>query len=271
MLGTLRKNNLKPLPVENALYDRNYFLAKCGGADCLRKFVDSSGTEIYPVYKKILSRLSPTPSQRILDVGCRRGEVGVLLALKGLTAVGLDYSAPGLEIAAQIRNEFGERLRGAFHLVQGDASCLPFTYQSFHAIILADIVEHLHRWQLDTLYSECRRLLKPSGRVIIHTWPNLWHTKYTYPVVAALSKLMSINRSKDHRKPHDRVLHVNEQSIRSLREGVRQAGFKIEHSWCEHDCAFSWNPNQFTYWLFHRTPGFRLIFADHLWVLAKKQ
>ena len=191
--------------------------------------------------------------------------------MKGLTVVGLDYSAAALEIATQIRNEFRVLSKGVFHLVQGEASSLPFTQESFHGIILADIVEHLHPWQLDMLYSECGRLLRPSGRVIIHTWPNLWHTKFTYPFVAALNRLLGSRRPLDHRKPHDRVLHVNEQSILSLKEGLRKAGFKIEHSWCEHDCVFSWNPNQLAYWLFHRIPGVRLMFADHLWVLARKR
>ena len=257
-----------PQPVQSTQYDHDYFLSKCGGADWFKHFIHSSGKEAYPIYTKILSRVRAKPFQRALDVGCGRGEVAAMLALAGLTAVALDYSAEALEIGSHLRPVILEPRRNAIHLVRGDATLLPFNDRTFDSVILADIVEHLHEWQLVLLYSECYRVLRPDGRILIHTWPNKWHTKYTYPLVARLSRLMGGRRPLDHRKPHDAIMHVNEQSLSSLRANLFNAGFSIERSWCEHECSFSFKPEQFLYWLLHKSPGLRLVFADHLWILA---
>jgi ubiquinone/menaquinone biosynthesis C-methylase UbiE len=261
----------RPQPVESAQYDNDYFLSKCGGADWFKHFIQASEKDAYPIYRKILSRVGAKPSQRALDVGCGRGEVAAMLALAGLTAVALDFSAEAIEIGSYLRRVFLEPKRNTIYLVRGEATLLPFNDRTFDSVILADIVEHLHQWQLALLYPECHRVLRPTGRLLIHTWPNKWHTKYTYPLVARLSRLMGTGRPLDHRKPHDAIMHVNEQSLSSLRADLFKAGFSIERSWCEHDCSFSFRPEQFLYWLLHKSPGLRLFLADHLWILAFKK
>ena len=109
-----------------------------------------------------------------------------------------------------------------------------------------------------------------GGLMNVNTWTNHWHTKYTYPLVARISNLLGIPRPLSPRKPHDEIMHVNEESLWSLRHGLRKANFVIRKSWCEHDSSFSWSPRLFAYWLVHRGPCLRLFFADHLWVIARK-
>jgi hypothetical protein len=41
----------------------------------------------------------------------------------------------------------------------------------------------LHPWELHEAMLEVRRVLKPDGRFIIHTAPNVWYDRYAYPVV----------------------------------------------------------------------------------------
>jgi 2-polyprenyl-3-methyl-5-hydroxy-6-metoxy-1,4-benzoquinol methylase len=147
---------------------------------------------------------------------------------------------------------------------------LPYATACFDHVILSDVVEHLQTWQLNELYDECWRVLRPFGKLIVHTWPNLWHTKYSYPLIARISRFFGIPRLLDHRKPHDQIMHVNEQSLHSLRCGLRKTNFKVNRLWCEHDISFAWNPTSIAYWLSHRIPGLRLFFADHLWALAIK-
>lgn len=269
-LKTSEGNRFCRPAVEQKNYDADYFTRHAGGADWIERFIQSGAQQIYPIYERIIEKLKPKPNERVLDIGCGRGEVVALLATKGLRAVGLDYSVTALEIASTIQDKFTTSYGRVFHLVRGDATALPFPAQFFDHIVLSDVVEHLHNWQLATLYSECWRVLRPFGFLIIHTWPNLWHTRYMYPLVARISRLLGIPRPLNHRKPHDEIMHVNEQSPRSLRFRLQKANFIIKRTWCEHEAVFSWNPHALLYWLIHRTPGLRLFFADHLWVLGIK-
>jgi len=218
----------------------------------------------------LIERLDVSGGQYILDVGCGRGEVSVLLSQNGAHAIGLDYSKAALRIARQVRSACLGRQDGGMSFIRGDATLLPFTDGVFDRVVMADIVEHLHVWQLDRLYSECLRILKPGGLMLIHTWPNRWHTEYTYPIIARISRFFGSDRPLSPRKAHDEIVHVNEQSLSGLRKHVKGCGFDVLRGWCEHDAIFSLHPVRFIYWFIHRTPGLRLWFADHLWLLARK-
>jgi len=256
--------------VDESVYDDDYFTRACGGADWLTRFMNSGGDESYPHYRQLVERLQVSSGQLVLDVGCGRGEVSAMLARSGVHAIGLDYSRAALDIARQVQQACQDRLEGNMAFVRSDATLLPFADGVFDRVVMADIVEHLYDWQLDCLYDECRRVLKPGGMMLIHTWPNCWHTEYTYPVIARVSRLFGSERSLSPRKPHDEIVHVNEQSLSGLRNHVKKCGFGVLQQWCEHDAPFSLRPDRFIYWLLHRAPGLRLWFADHLWLLAKK-
>lgn len=256
--------------VGEEVYDSNYFLHACGGADWVERFVASRGVEAYPHYRQLIEQLGMKQGERVLDIGCGRGEVTMMLGMAGAVAVGLDYSQAALGIARQVRDACGMGIQGGVGLVRADATTLPFASESFDSIVMADIVEHLHDWQLSQLYSECWRLLRPGGRLLIHTWPNRWHTELTYPLIARLSRLFGSKRPLNPRKPHDEIVHVNEQSPRSLRQGVEAQAFRVLRQWCDHEAPFSLRPDRLAYWMLHRLPLLRLFFADHLWLLAGK-
>ncbi|HWR59590.1 MAG TPA: class I SAM-dependent methyltransferase, partial [Thermodesulfovibrionales bacterium] len=210
-------NSLVRSPVGNEVYDAGYFRCHAGGASVFERFIQTGAAETYPIYHRIIRTLKAQPNEGVLDVGCGRGEVIGLFAMKGLQAFGVDFSIAALQIASTLRDAFAKDHGIYFHLIQADATALPFPARYLDHIVLSDIVEHLHDWQLDKLYSECWRVLRPHGKVVVHTWPNLWHTKYTYPLVARISRLLTIPRHLNHRKPDDQIMHVNEQSLRSLR------------------------------------------------------
>jgi ubiquinone/menaquinone biosynthesis C-methylase UbiE len=262
--------SLRSPPVNKEMYDTDYFIHHAGGADWYDRLLLTDVENIYPIYRQVIENLKPKPNERVLDIGCGRGEIVGILAVKGVQAFGLDFSSAALKLASTVRDAFRRDQQTSFHLVRADATAIPFPAMSFDHIVLSDVVEHLHNWQLEKLYSECWRVLKPLGSIVVHTWPNLWHTKHTYPFVARISRLLRIPRPLNHRQAHDEIMHVNEQSLRSIRYGLRRANFKICKSWCEHNASLSWNPRSIVYWFFHRAPGLRLFFADHIWVLAMK-
>jgi SAM-dependent methyltransferase len=251
-------------------YDAHYFLRACGGADWLERFLGSGGEEAYPHYRRLIERLHVATGHRVLDLGCGRGEVAALLAKAGAEAFGLDYSAAALGIARQVEAMCRGRVAGRMVLVQADATIFPFAGEAFDRIVMADVVEHLHDWQLDRVYRECLRVLRPGGLLLVHTWPNRWHTETTYPIAARLTRLVGSKRSLNPRKPHDEIVHINEQSLPGLRRHVYRSGLEVLRTWCEHDAPFAWRPDRWLYWFLHRAPGVRLLFADHLWLLARK-
>jgi SAM-dependent methyltransferase len=93
-----------------------------------------------------------------------------------------------------------------------------------------DVVEHLQPWELHAAFLEVRRVLKPDGRFIIHTAPNIWYDRYAYPVVRWFRTLTGLG-AKYPRDPrqflveHNKDVHVNEQSMWSMKRALRAADF----------------------------------------------
>lgn len=101
----------------------------------------------------------------ILDVGCGTGEQLRLAESCGLTAVGVEPAPGMLEIAR--RNVPVARIE------QGVATQLPFADAMFDAVIEIEVLRYLHRDELRQALHEARRVLKPSGQVLI-TLVNRW-------------------------------------------------------------------------------------------------
>lgn len=65
--------------------------------------------------------------------------------------------------------------------------------------------------------------------------------------------------------PHDEIMHVNEQSAWSLRRDLKRAGF-LPKIWLEHPMPAE---PSLVYRVAYESPGLRLLFADHLFAIAK--
>jgi 2-polyprenyl-3-methyl-5-hydroxy-6-metoxy-1,4-benzoquinol methylase len=104
---------------------------------------------------------------RVLDVGCGAGPALRFLLARGQRAVGVDLVYYPLAEA--------RRLAPAAGLAQADVSGgLPFASGGFDLLLLSEIVEHLRDEQ--PLLRECRRVLRPGGRIVVTT-PNLWDAR----------------------------------------------------------------------------------------------
>lgn len=103
----------------------------------------------------------------VLDIGSAWGYNVMALTSWGMTAVGMDLVVdqfgPGARIA---------RANGLPFVVLGaDAACLPFADATFGSITMVETFEHVFETDRVGMLSECHRVLRPGGRIVLST-PN---------------------------------------------------------------------------------------------------
>ncbi len=203
-------------PVRPERYDEAYFLGACEG---YTEFIASEGAHLSRRLSQAFEVAQVGPGMSVLDVGCGRGEILRHCAKLGARACGVDYAPVAMCMA-----------RDAGNVYQANAKQLPFPSASFDRVLMFDLVEHLHPWELDQALAEARRVLRPDGRLIIHTAPNVWYDRYAYPLVRLVRTLMGqgARYPQDPRAiiPANLDVHVNEQSVASLRRVLQRAGFR---------------------------------------------
>lgn len=215
-------------PVRPERYDKDYFLGACEG---YTEFIASEGAHLSRRLSQAFEVAEVAPGMRVLDIGCGRGEILGHCVRLGARAYGVDYAPVAVRMARQSALS-GEETRDAVGVYQANARVLPFPTASFDRVLMFDLVEHLHPWELDQALAEARRVLRPDGRFIIHTAPNVWYDRYAYPLVRLVRTLMGqgTRYPQDPRAiiPANLDVHVNEQSAASLRRVLRRAGFQAQ-------------------------------------------
>ena len=109
--------------------------------------------------RAILGALALGPGDRLLDVGCGGGLLLRDALATGARATGIDHSDEMVQLAR-------ERATGA-DVVRGSAEELPFDDESFTALAMA-MVLFFFADPVGVL-RECRRVLRPGGRLAIYT------------------------------------------------------------------------------------------------------
>jgi cyclopropane fatty-acyl-phospholipid synthase-like methyltransferase len=223
------KNEQAPLPSD--LYDEKYFLTACEGHE---EFLQSEGEHLSRRLREAFAFAAVSPGMRVLDLGCGRGEIVRHVARLGAQSYGLDYA----EAAVQLTQRIMRDEPGIHGLTRGDAKTLPFAADEFDRVLMFDVVEHLHPWELDACLAEVKRVLKPGGQIIIHTAPNRWYDAYAYPVVRQMRRLMG-QGSRYPANPRalnvaiNTEVHVNEQDILRMRRVLKKAGFGSVKVWLD--------------------------------------
>ena len=214
-------------PVSARLYTEEYFRTACEGFD---EFNASEGEQLSRRLRAAFELAEVLPGMRVLDVGCGRGEILRHCAQLGAFACGVDYAPVAMQLAHRVVTAL-DPLLGHIALGQANARQLPFASASFDRVLLFDVVEHLHPWELQAALLEVRRVLKPEGLLVIHTAPNVWYDRYAYPLVRLIRRLMGqgAHYPQDPRQflvDANEHVHVNEQSLLSMHLALRRADFR---------------------------------------------
>lgn len=225
-----------PEPLSSELYTEEYFRTACEGFD---EFNESEGRHLSRRLNDAFEMADVKPGMRVLDVGCGRGEILQHCMNIGIEAYGIDYAEAAVRMSLNVVNDaLKDKPDAETGVLRSDAKFLPFPSNYFDRVLMFDVVEHLHPWELQEALLDVRRVMKPNGRFIVHTAPNLWYDKYAYPIVRAIRNAQGYDAKhypKDPRAitPVNQHVHVNEQDLLSMRRTLQRAGFKKINVWLD--------------------------------------
>jgi 2-polyprenyl-3-methyl-5-hydroxy-6-metoxy-1,4-benzoquinol methylase len=175
---------------DTAYFDREYFELHPGKV----KYLD---------YLVGLLRTHGVRGGRVLDVGAGYG-----FFLEALEKAG--YQAAGMEISEHAAEQARRRSRGQV-VQQGAEEPFPFPGDSFDAITMLDVIEHLRDYSV--ALASCRRCLKPGGKLFVITLN-----------AHSLARPLLGRRWSWYQDP----THVHMFTARMLREGLEGAGLAVE-------------------------------------------
>lgn len=162
---------------------------------------------------KVLAVHRPSPSDRVVDLGCGWGTFPFALAGQVAEVVGVDFSTRSVEICEErLRRHPSPDVR----FLCADAGDTGLEAEAWDVVIAADLFEHLYPEDSARVAAEAFRLLRPGGRFV--TWtPHRGH-------------LLEILKNRDIVLKRD-VSHVDYKSMERMRGLLTDAGFQIERAY----------------------------------------
>ena len=204
------------------LYTEEYFMESATGHDEFKIF-DGNFEHLIDKFQMVIYLLDLHPSDRLLDIGCGRGELVIYHALTGGSATGVDFSDDAINLA-----------RGKAIELKADCTFLISSFEKidegikFDRIVSIDFVEHISIEEGKAFFRKCFNLLKPGGRLIIYTYPNTIRRRYGYKLIRAFSiakRKPLPKREPDTLSDHYKQYHLNEQNYFTLKNSSKIAGF----------------------------------------------
>lgn len=136
---------------------------------------------------------------RICDVGCGYGAAARLLAREwNATVSAITISKSQFDVAAS-----GQSASERVEFVHGDWMANPFADESYDAVIAIESSEHMP--DLARFYSECRRVLKPGGRLAVAAWlsaesPGSWQVRHLLEPICREGRLVGLGSEREYRE-----------------------------------------------------------------------
>jgi len=151
---------------------------------------------------RLLRRWIPLQGARVLDVGCGHGFLLKTLGGHGCQPFGIEMSEAAADKARS--------LTGATISVQSAEASFPFAQAFFQAVIINDVIEHLHDYA--ACLKESYRVLESAGVLFVQTLS-----------AHSIARALLGRRWSWHKDP----THVRMFSPPQLRRALEQAGFQV--------------------------------------------
>jgi len=116
----------------------------------------------------LFSRFKMKQGNKVLDVGCGRGDFSKGFKDLGMEVFGIDYEKSNSEMLKEIKVK----------VINFENNPFPFDSETFDFVFSKSVIEHL--WTPDNFIRETYRVLKPGGKIIIMTpdWQSQRHIFY---------------------------------------------------------------------------------------------
>lgn len=126
----------------------------------------------YEWAKKALQLYSPyvdLKGKDMLDAGCGPGGKTIFFSEQGVRSItGIDIDPERIELAKKFAQQKGAT---TIQLREANLAELPFEEDSFDIIFLNDVVEHIQRPILKKALQECKRVIRPGGKICLEFPP----------------------------------------------------------------------------------------------------
>lgn len=223
--------------VNQKVYTKKYYLSDCTG---YKEYITSYGDKLEPRLQKIANLIEIEKNTKVLDIGCGRGELVLFCAKKGIDAYGVDYSTNAIYLANKIKERQIKKINLKMHFIKMNAKKLKFNNNFFDQIILTDVLEHLYPEELELMFTNIKKILKPQGKIIVHTAPNklfndIGYKYYSYPVSTLLVAIWNIIAGKKYpniakpgelRTDSHAIMHINEPTYFTIKKICKKYNLK---------------------------------------------
>jgi ubiquinone/menaquinone biosynthesis C-methylase UbiE len=268
----MTSKELNETSTSSSVYNREYFTTCCDGYE---QFSITSGQALPPRLQIPFELANVQPSMQIVDLGCGRGEIVLHCVRKGADVWGLDYAWDALSLAQENLRRLAQPPELArWGVLQTNARQLPFCDSSMDLVFMLDIVEHLYPRELADTLREVLRILRPGGRLIVHTMPNLLYYRYGYPVYRGLQRIRGqLLPSNPRARWAFQHVHVNEQTPISLSKAMQASGFRVV-VWLRSTQDYNYEQNRYIRWgmkFLTRVYPFRWIFCNDIFAIGTKE
>lgn len=153
---------------------------------------------------------------RLLDLGCGNGSYTVELARRAAWVCGVDA-----------QQQYLDSFRAPIPRVRGLGETLPFRDGAFDAVTVIEVLEHTN--SDDTVLTECYRVLKPNGKLVVFV-PNKLYPFESHPCFLG-KKEIGCNIPFVSWLPDSLRRHICDARIYTktrLLSVARRAGFRAE-------------------------------------------
>lgn len=178
----MHAQDYSPHPIPPDVYTRDYFLRHCGGYE---RYARSAGGELGGRQQTALTVAHPQPGERVLDLGCGRGELTAACARLECSVRAVDYSPAAVELTRETLQRLPTAIQSRVQLSCDDVLTMRLE-GTYDVIFLMDVIEHLTPAQADHLCQRLTAHVHAGTRIILHT-DNLAYETRLVPLKRALS------------------------------------------------------------------------------------